>query len=134
MPPPTQVGSWASNDAIVLDGTFSYEGLPTGITGDLKRAATRIRELVGAQHKSVIATGRIFLGIKAKLDHGRFLAWAKVECAMTVRSVQRYMQVAEMAIKYDTVSYFEPTALYLLASPSTPGEVRQEIFARAAKG
>jgi hypothetical protein len=117
-----------------LAGAFSYKGLATGITGDLKRAATRIRELVGEQHKSVIETGRIFLDIKVKLDHGRFLAWAEAECAMSARSVQRYMSVAEMATKYDTVSYFEPTALYLLAAPSTPGKVRQGIFDRAAKG
>ncbi len=120
--------------AINVDGAFSYAGLASGITGDLKRAARRIRELVGEQHRSVIEAGRIFLDIKTKLDHGQFLAWAEAACAMSARTLQRYMQVAEMAQKYDTVSYFEPSALYLLAAPSTPGGVRQEIFARAARG
>ncbi len=54
---------------------------------------------------------------------------------MSPSTVERYMRVARMLEdKFVTLTNLEPTALYLLSAPSTPGEVRREIFDRAAKG
>jgi hypothetical protein len=67
-----------------------------------------------------------------------WLPWLEREFGWTVRTADRYMQVAK-AFKLDTVSNFDGltiggSALYCLASPSVPQEVRDEAVARAEAG
>jgi hypothetical protein len=79
--------------------------------------------------------GEELLRVKALLQHGRFLAWLRDEIRMEPRTAQRMMSVA-LNLKSDTVSQMRmaPTALYLLASDSTPPEVREQILDEARSG
>jgi hypothetical protein len=54
---------------------------------------------------------------------------------MTDKSAERFMSVAErLGDKFDSVSNLSLTALYELAAPSTPEEVRTEVAERVAAG
>jgi len=121
-------------DAVILG--FNYDGMPQGLTGELKRGAARIRELVGEHVRSIVETGEILISARNKLaNKGQFLAWAEVECGVLPRTAQRFMLVAEMmAGRHVSVTCLESTALYQLAAPSTPSEVRREVFERVAAG
>ena len=69
------------------------------------------------------------------MPHGSFLPWIEAEFGMNPRTAQRFMGVAEtFKGKYDTVSHLDPKALYELAAPKTPIEVREEVERMIAAG
>jgi hypothetical protein len=65
--------------------------------------------------------------------NGSFLPWIETEFEMTVKTAQRFMNVASVyGAKYDTVSDLGLRTLYELAAPNTPQEVRDEVERRVA--
>ena len=119
--------------AITTEGraAFDYETLHADAAARLRSAALRIRERMQG---SIFETGRDLIAIKDLLEHGAWGAWLKAEFGMTARSAQRYMNAAGLASKSDTVSVLPPTAIYKLASPSTPDIARDTIIDRLEKG
>jgi hypothetical protein len=66
------------------------------------------------------------------LPHGRFLPWINKEFGMSDKTAERFINVAvQFSSKIDTVSNFNPTVLYLLAAPSTPDEVVEQVIEKA---
>ena len=112
---------------------FDYSALSSDVAAEAKAAAKRIRGLGKKQNAAIIAIGKELTEIKDKLGHGHFTAWCQSEFEMTDRTAQRYMLVAEK-FKTDNVSDLPASILHLLAAPSTPEPVRQDIIARAARG
>jgi hypothetical protein len=85
--------------------------------------------------QSIIEIGRDLIRVKERLGHGNFLPWIDREFRMTEKTAERFMSVAErFGDKFDSVSTLGLTALYELAAPSTPEEVRSEVEARVASG
>lgn len=75
------------------------------------------------------------LDTKERLPHGSFLPWIEAEFDMSLAAATRFMNVARAyADKLVTVTNLPPTALYELAAPKTPIEVREEIEAMIAAG
>ena len=59
------------------------------------------------------------------IGHGNFLPWIEAEFGMHHTTANRFMQVAEAySGKLSTVLNLDPSALYELAAPKTPQEVR----------
>jgi hypothetical protein len=110
---------------------FDYAALPTDTTEILQSTASRIRDRMCA---SIVETGRDLIKIKSVLEHGAFGAWLNAEIGMTERTAQNYMSAAELAGKYETVSYLPAAALYRLAAPSTPEAARAAIVDRLDRG
>ncbi|MFI5012039.1 MAG: DUF3102 domain-containing protein [Hyphomicrobiales bacterium] len=110
---------------------FDYTVIAADTAASLRSTATRIRDRMNA---SIIETGRDLAAVKDMLEPGTFGSWLNAEFSMTVRSAQNYMAAAALADKYETVSYLAPTAIYRLASPSTPDAVRDAIMCRVQKG
>jgi hypothetical protein len=66
---------------------------------------------------------------------GHFVAWLKAEFNLSEGTAYNMMQAAEnLGDRFVTITNIGPSALYALAAPSTPEEVRQEIESRAAAG
>ncbi len=68
--------------------------------------------------------------IKESLPHGQFLPWIEAEFGMGDRTARRFMDVARVfGSKMDSLSDLNVTneALYELAAPKTPLEVREEV-------
>jgi hypothetical protein len=114
---------------------FSYASIPPGLASELKTAAETIRRLGRQVSTDIICIGNHLVAAKEKLDHGHFGPWLRAEFSMTERTARNYMQVSEaFSGKSETVSVLQPTALYLLASPSTPQRVKESIVTRVARG
>jgi hypothetical protein len=71
------------------------------------------------------------LSQKQALPHGLFLPWIEAEFEMSQRAAYRFINVTERygAGKLATVATLNVKAIYELAAPSTPPEVRDEIDA-----
>jgi hypothetical protein len=96
---------------------------------DLDQIAERIRTRNRRTVQDILDTGRDLIAAKQELDHGAFGAWLDKEFGWEVRSAQRFMLAAKFAEgKSDTVSFLQPSTIYLLSAPSTPEQVCSEII------
>lgn len=77
--------------------------------------------------QDIVEIGRDLIAVKDRVERGSFLPWIEAEFEMGLRAAQRMISAAT---KYDNVAYLNPAALYELAAPSTPEEVRTEIAER----
>ncbi len=85
--------------------------------------------------QGIIEIGQKLIEVKKRLGHGRFLNWLSAEFNWSIQTAKRFMNVAS-AFENQQIVDFEvaPSALYLLAAPSTPESVREEALARAQAG
>lgn len=75
------------------------------------------------------------IAVKESLPHGSFLPWIEAEFGMGEHTARRFMGVArEYGDKSRIVRDLDPTALYELAAPKTPLEVREEVERMIAAG
>ncbi len=63
----------------------------------------------------IVEMGRLLIGIKASLHHGQWLLWAEAELPFTVKTAERYMQVASNSTLMSNLLPLEPTQLCILA-------------------
>jgi hypothetical protein len=100
-----------------------------------KEVADRIRSRMKHAVQNIVEIGRDLIVVKEGLGHGNFLSWIDHEFKMSEKSAERFMAVAgRYGDKIDSVSNLSLTALYELAAPSTPDEVRAEVANRVAGG
>lgn len=119
-----------------LPATFSYTTLDPTTRTEVEAATRRLHDLERRTSEAILEIGNGLLFVKEKLGHGQFLAWLEREFAWNVRTAQNFMRVAE-TFKSENFSHLKnvaPSALYALASDSTPEDVRAEFRARAAAG
>ena len=101
----------------------------------LERPAPSDTPQAGTTAADVIEIGQALIRQKAKLGHGNFLNWLAAEFGMSNPTASRFMNVAErFGSKSFSVKDLDLTALYELAAPSTPEEVRSEVERRIAAG
>lgn len=117
--------------------TFDYATLDTSTSQFVQQQTGEIRVLMKRTVESIFEIGQRLLTVKKRLGHGRFGSWLETEFDWDDRTARRFMSVAEnLKGKLDTVTEtnFAPSALYILAAPSTPEAARDEAFARARAG
>lgn len=119
--------------ATTSDG-FNYAALDPAIATPLRQQAERIRARLRKSTADIIETGRDLLAVKAKLDHGTFVAWVEKDLKLLARTAQLYMSAARLAAKNEIVSLFQPTTVYRLAAESMPDDIRAAILTRAEAG
>jgi hypothetical protein len=108
----------------------------------LAEHAAEIRRLGKRAVEDVIEIGRRLTIIRHGLDgsppllgHGEWLPWLEREFAWTDDTALNFMRVYEMSKSRNFRDLCLPvSALYMLAAPSTPPEVQDEIIARAEAG
>ena len=106
----------------------------TDLDAFLAGQAEAIRGLMKRSARDIIEIGERLAAVKAEAGHGRFLNWIAAEFAMSDDSALRFMRVARLAAEKPQIAEFGPSALYLLAAPSTPEAARTEVFDRLATG
>jgi Protein of unknown function (DUF3102) len=114
----------------------------TGLSLFQRRAgngcSTRVSEIpkFSAFTAHVIETSQRLAEAKVLAGHGGWLPWLEREFGWDERTAQRYMSAYQLSLKYDTVSDLDlpMRGLYLLARPSTPEPVRQEVIQRTEAG
>ncbi len=116
---------------------FDYTALDASTSQFVKVQTGEIRGLMKRTVESIFEIGQRLIIVKERLGHGRFGSWLETEFDWDERTARRFMSVAEnLKNKSDKLSEvdFAPSALYVLASPSTPESARDEAFARAKAG
>jgi hypothetical protein len=109
-----------------------------GATADeqLAQRAQAIRVLGKRTIANVIEIGHHLVEAKTLCGHGNWLPWLDREFGWSDKQAERFMQMHSMLGKFDKLSNLDVpmSALYLLASPSTPEAVRQEVIERVERG
>ncbi len=112
--------------------TTVYQSLAPEHAAVAMRAEERIKARTVV---TVIENGRDLLEVKKALGHGLFTEWLAQTFPFTERTAQRWMNAAEQyGAKSEVTSVLKSEVLLLLAAPSMPEEVRDEIEARAVAG
>lgn len=96
---------------------------------DLK--AEQIRAVAA---NAVVEIGRHLIEAKERVGHGQFLAWIEGEFKWKERAAENYMAVARAFPHHGADLNISHRALYLLAGPSVPDEMRQAAIDRAEAG
>ena len=93
-----------------------------------------IRKLIGHAAQNIIDIGSRLIEVKDALPHGDFGKWLGKEFGWKEQTARNMMNVAR-TFKNPNFGDLKiaPSALYLLASPSTPEPIRQEFVEKAAK-
>ena len=126
--------------ALAQAHTVDLTGIEKGDISKLDVLAVYICKEKGQMIQSVLAIGKHLAEVKEILGTGGkgslFGPWVVANCAFTVRTADRYIDshVVFGGAKLDTVSNLDQTAMYLLASDSTPEDAAEEARKRAGKG
>lgn len=120
---------------IVQSSLFDYASLDTETRIVVQQRTEEIKVLVRRSAQDIIDIGNKLIDVKARLGHGNFGGWLDAEFGWTDRTARQFMSVAEK-FKSENFSVLEigASALYLLASPSTPEAARAEAIERASNG
>ena len=116
---------------------FDYASLDSETCQFVQEQTGEIRLLMRRTAQGIIEVGQKLIEVKQRLGHGHFLDWLAAEFEWTERTARRFMTVAEkFGTKSDILSSVDvaPTALYLLAAPSTPETAREEALVLAQRG
>lgn len=116
---------------------FDYTGLDIETSQFVQQQTGEIRVLMKRTAQGIVEIGQKLIEVKERLGHGSFLDWLEAEFGWNRRTAHRFMSVAEQfGGKCDKLSHLNlaPSALYILAAPSTPKAVRDEALARAEAG
>jgi hypothetical protein len=95
---------------------------------------TAIHERMKRTAEGIVATGRDLIAVKARLAHGQFRDWLKIEFDWSHDTARRCMSVAERFGEMTQIASFAPSALYLLSEPLTPPAAVDEALALAESG
>lgn len=114
---------------------FDYAELDTETRIVVQQRTTEIKALMNRAASDIIDIGQKLIEVKAQLGHGSFGGWLAAEFDWQERTAQNFMLVAN---QFKSANFADlkiaPSALYLLAAPSTPESVRIEAIDRAAQG
>ena len=85
--------------------------------------------------QNIVGIGEKLTEVKAQLGYGNFTKWLEHEFEWQERSARNFMRVAEV---FKTANFadldFAASALYLLAAPSIPEQVRETAMTLASQG
>jgi len=94
-----------------------------------------IKDLVRRTAHSLIDIGNKLEQTKQILGHGNFTKWLRREFNWSIATASKMMQVSK---RFKNVNFtnlnLAPSAIYLLAAPSTPESARTEALSRASEG
>ena len=118
---------------------YDYSRLDVKARAILHRVTSDIRARINSTAQGILTIGVQLMEAKEALPSGEFGMWLEGEFEWEERAARRMMAVASMIkdkFASDNLSEMKiaPSALYLLASPSTPDEIRDEFINKAEKG
>ena len=114
---------------------FDYQQLTPKTREQIQALTSDIRNRLRRCALDIYQIGYDLCLIKQQLQHGQFRAWLKAEFDWSVSAANKFMHVSQrfQPEELETVE-ISPSALYVLAAPSTPNEVRNHALAQAKQG
>ncbi len=114
---------------------FDYAQLDTETRIVVKQRTLEIRAQIKHSAHAVADIGEKLIDVRSKLLEGYFDAWLRAEFGWTKTTAYRFIRVAEQFGSNNLLlDNAAPSALYLLAEPSTPESIRQEFIEEAEAG
>jgi hypothetical protein len=114
---------------------FDYATFDPDTRRVLRERAEQIRGLARTAISGIMEIGKHLTEVKEQLGHGQFLKWIDAEFRWRQRTAENYMAVYA---RFKSANFadlqIDPSALYLIAAPSTPESVRVEAVRRAESG
>jgi hypothetical protein len=119
----------------VFDYVFDYGSLDLETRIAVQQCTEQIKERIRRTAQNILEIGQKLIEVKERLGHGKFGDWLRAEFDWSDSAATKFMQVARQfkSVNFTNLN-FAPSALYLLAAPSTPTKVRQQILDRAKHG
>jgi Protein of unknown function (DUF3102) len=114
---------------------FDYRNLNADQRRFVKERAVLIRETAKQTAQGIVRIGQWLSEVKGKLEHGAWLPWLKGEFGWGERTARNFMSVHQAFKSANFADLrIDVSALYLIAAPSTPAPVVQEVIKRARAG
>ncbi|MDJ0599952.1 MAG: diguanylate cyclase [Crocosphaera sp.] len=114
---------------------FNYQQLNPEVRDEIQELTVDIKNRLRHCAQDIYVIGNNLCQIKQQLKHGQFRTWLKAEFDWSVSAANKFMHVSQR-FKLDELEKVEisPSALYILAAPSTPKEVRNQALEKAKQG
>jgi hypothetical protein len=107
----------------------------TNHSGTLTSHAEQIRRLGKRAFEDIVEIGRLLVEAKGLLPHGNWLPWLAKEFGWSPDTALNFTRIHELAKNRNFRNLNLPlSGAYLLAAPSTPEAVRDEIARRVDAG
>lgn len=115
---------------------FDYSELNADNRVLIQRHTRELKEKLQRTAQDIWEIGQMLADVRARLKHGQFDAWLKAEFGWSRRTAYNFINVYETFNERAKFAQFNiaTSALYLLASPSTPQEIKQQFIEAAATG
>jgi len=114
---------------------FDYGSLNSETRIFVQQCTSEIKSLMRRTAQDILDIGQKLTEVKQQLGHGNFEAWLKAEFEWSEWTARKFIQVAR---QFKTVNFTDlsvaASALYVLASSSTPEDACKEALERAIKG
>lgn len=123
-----------SNPAITTQ--FDYQVLPEAARAIVQQRTGEIRERLQRSAQDIWEIGQRLADVRAALKHGQFDAWLKAEFGWSRRTAYNFINVYETFQERANLAQIDiaTSALYLLAAPSTPPDLREQYLQQAKSG
>jgi Protein of unknown function (DUF3102) len=121
---------------LVVGTHFDYQVLPSAQRLVVQQRTGEIRERLQRSAQDIWEIGQRLADVRAQLKHGQFDVWLKAEFGWSRRTAYNFINVYETFQERANLAQIDiaTSALYLLAAPSTPQEVRDEYLQQAQQG
>jgi hypothetical protein len=107
---------------------YDYDQLPDEHRPRVIQAAQTIKPRLKRAAEDLFVIGAELNAVKAAFVHGEFSRWLETEFGLSQRMAQHFMNVAARLLpKSEKFSLLSPSALYLLAAPSTPSAAIAQV-------
>ncbi|MEM7712855.1 MAG: DUF3102 domain-containing protein [Cyanobacteria bacterium P01_A01_bin.68] len=115
---------------------FDYEALTPEQRSIIVQRTGEIQERLQRSAQDIWEIGQRLADVREQLKHGQFDAWLKVEFGWSRRTAYNFMNVYETFGERANLAQIDiaTSALYLLAAPSTPQDLREEYLLKAYDG
>lgn len=117
---------------------FEYETLPTKQRAEIQKLTIEIRDNLRQTIATIWQIGEKLAAVRSQIDLWQFTAWLKAEFDWSRSTAYNFMSVYQAFpdLSHPTVGRVDIalSALYLLAAPSTPSEIRSHFLELAKAG
>lgn len=115
--------------------SYNYSHLEAKSQTVILERTHEIKNLIRRTANNIIEIGHKLHEVKRIIGHGHFGHWLKTEFNWSVATATRMMQASQHFKNVNLTNLnFSPSAIYLLAAPSTPTQARTEALNKAEQG
>lgn len=120
----------------ITTSVFDYEALTVEQRNLIMQRTGEIQERLQRSAQDIWEIGQRLADVRDELKHGQFEAWLKAEFNWSRRTAYNFINVYETFGERANLAQLDiaSSALYLLAAPSTPQNLREEYLLKAKEG